>query len=411
MRIELLVPALLLFLSPAIAWAQNPCAIPHESKPEQYLARSDAGLSGTGLSGDDESGIGGTGYSGGDESGIGGTGVFGTITGFGSICVNGLRIRYDEATPVLVDGRESTSAALAIGQVVAVHAVGQGAVLDATSLSSHSALTVPVTSIDYVQKRLSVMGQRVMAPDDFSQASHGLVLGSRITVSGLRQSDGSVVATRIVLAPKYWPDSVSGITKTSAHGDLEVGGIRLPRHHQDPADGSRAAIQAGQFIRITGGWNRESSSLIVSAVSTTPLLAPGLERLSIEGYATRRPGSSALWMHGIELDRPSFERASKKADRGQRLRVSGYRNPQGRLRVEGLQVVDRPQPQRNMDRPRPTKHRERPKPTEYPEVPPSIKPKPSERPPIIERPDIDLAPILDDMIQRFEKIEIDRTTP
>src|SRR5262245_17303635 len=58
-------------------------------------------------------GIGGTGISvakintrGGD--GIGGTGVRGTITGFGSILVNGLKLEFDHTTKVETDGKPAT---------------------------------------------------------------------------------------------------------------------------------------------------------------------------------------------------------------------------------------------------------------------------------------------------------------
>ena len=44
---------------------------------------------------DDDYGIGGTGISN-DDYGIGGTGIIGTISGFGSIIVNGLHIEYSQ---------------------------------------------------------------------------------------------------------------------------------------------------------------------------------------------------------------------------------------------------------------------------------------------------------------------------
>ena len=57
------------------------------------------GLGGTGRAAtDEERGLGGTGHGPDDDDdrGIGGTGFIGPITGFGSICVNGERIRFDE---------------------------------------------------------------------------------------------------------------------------------------------------------------------------------------------------------------------------------------------------------------------------------------------------------------------------
>ena len=49
------------------------------------------GINGTGILDNDDYGIGGTGISD-DDYGIGGTGIIGTISGFGSIIVNGIHI-------------------------------------------------------------------------------------------------------------------------------------------------------------------------------------------------------------------------------------------------------------------------------------------------------------------------------
>ena len=43
----------------------------------------------------EEGGIGGTGLRPDEEGGLGGTGLFGTVTGFGSIRLNGLRLRVN----------------------------------------------------------------------------------------------------------------------------------------------------------------------------------------------------------------------------------------------------------------------------------------------------------------------------
>ncbi len=57
---------------------------------------------------------------------VGGTGIIGTITGFASICVNGVEVHYDNNTLVTVDGRLSFVRELAVGQVVVTRALGIG---------------------------------------------------------------------------------------------------------------------------------------------------------------------------------------------------------------------------------------------------------------------------------------------
>ena len=124
----------------AVPASANPCTedpggIGGTGKPQMHEpgtgGTTSEGVGGTGkprvnvpaADGARSEGIGGTGATA-AEDGIGGTGVVGTITGFGSICVNGIEIHYDAQTPVVTDGKRIRSESLAIGQVVAVAAVG-----------------------------------------------------------------------------------------------------------------------------------------------------------------------------------------------------------------------------------------------------------------------------------------------
>ena len=98
------------------------------SRPDPY--GNESGVGGTGfVPGDADEGVGGTGIAlnsnqttaEGDE-GVGGTGIFGVISAFGSIVVNGVHIDYEPATSVSVDGESGSSEDFAIGQTVAVEA-------------------------------------------------------------------------------------------------------------------------------------------------------------------------------------------------------------------------------------------------------------------------------------------------
>src|SRR5947207_877487 len=48
--------------------------------------------------------------------GIGGTGILGTITGFGSIIVNGRELEFNTSTAVASDGRPASLQELRVGQ-------------------------------------------------------------------------------------------------------------------------------------------------------------------------------------------------------------------------------------------------------------------------------------------------------
>jgi len=98
------------------------------------LPQRPGGTGGTGAVADgvdgtfiDNGGVGGTGAPTLRPGGTGGTGIVGTITGFASICVNGLEVHFGKDVPVSENGAPASSAHLAIGQVVAVEACKQGA--------------------------------------------------------------------------------------------------------------------------------------------------------------------------------------------------------------------------------------------------------------------------------------------
>jgi hypothetical protein len=148
-------------------------------------------------------GIGGTGgpASGPEISdrGIGGTGIVGVITGFGSVIINGLEIAYDPSTPLTVDGVSETGAALRVGQLAALVASDNHG-LHAVNISVRHEVSGPVTAVsadgDPHGRMLTVAGQQVA----IGQGTDGLWTvrpGDWIAVSGLRQPDGVIAASRI----------------------------------------------------------------------------------------------------------------------------------------------------------------------------------------------------------------------
>jgi hypothetical protein len=167
----------------------------------ESLALSGAG---SGMSGGDDDGIGGSGYSRGDEDdGIGGSGLFGTVTGFGSICMNGRRIQYDPEVPVSLGGLAATSEDLDIGHVVTVVASGQQA-------ESIDVVYVVVGTVEGVDESgFTVMGQLVQPAKGSIVDRDALVVGKRVAVSGLRRPDGSIAASRVDAAHAALPDRVA----------------------------------------------------------------------------------------------------------------------------------------------------------------------------------------------------------
>ena len=146
-------------------------------------------------------GIGGTGLT--DWSGgIGGTGVFGTITGFGSLIINGLHVDFapDQKVESLLGS--VTGKDLQIGQVVAVQAnnVGQGLV--AQRIVLQTALVGQVEAIDTDQSELVVAGERIVILPNLSNLGFSLEqlqVGDTLAISGARAS-AKLYATHVTKA-------------------------------------------------------------------------------------------------------------------------------------------------------------------------------------------------------------------
>ena len=313
----LLVAVFSLLLAPGRALAQaDPCAGVGPLAALE-LGGDESGIGGTGHSGDqsgmggtgvggDESGIGGTGRSGGesgmggtgialeesgvggtgvseDPSGIGGTGIYGTLTAFGSVCVNGLRVQYPEDVAVEWNGELRDLSALALGQVLWVVAGGSPDDLSTRKIAIHSAVLGEVSGVDRANRRLEVSGRAVSVPEgaylgeglDFDT----LAVGDRLDVSGLQSADGEIVASRIDLAGLRDRD-VSAAPKPEA---------------------------------------------LVAATE-------GLRWISVEGFLTGRPQQPRLG--GIALDLSSIPGQPDRVQRGKRVRARGRLLPDGVLRVE-----------------------------------------------------------------------------
>lgn len=244
-----------------------------------------SGIGGTGAVAEGNgsgSGIGGTGAvaeGSGSGSGIGGTGIVGTITGFGSVCVNGLEIQYDHDTPTRFDGKHGSARQLAVGQVVAILARGAGSNLRAHNIRVEYAVSGPVGRIDRRRSRIEVLGQTVSVralPHLWAR----LRPGAYVTVSGLRDSDGVIVATRVQPIPRPELVSVAGPATAVSGNQLRIHGLPV-----SAAPGvSLSGIRSGRTVRVSGRMSN-GRLLAVRVQAITPIPFQGQARyFSLEGY-------------------------------------------------------------------------------------------------------------------------------
>lgn len=245
-RSPILLGLIALVLLPTV-WAANPC-----TTGGAPVMRDGSGVGGTGMPANsaDGSGQGGTGIilsgaPGGDGSGTGGTGrtveVEGVITGFASICVNGLELHYQPSTPVTIRGKTATARDLGIGQVVRALARGQGDQLAVQSVHVRHFLVAPLQEVG--TDKLRALGRSIsLSPDAIVPSS--LVPGVKVAVSGFIGAHGQSIATRLDVVPDDTPDSLTGKVQRNASGKLSIDGIAL--------DGRLNALEPGDIVRAEG---------------------------------------------------------------------------------------------------------------------------------------------------------------
>lgn len=284
------------------------------------------GIGGTGapIAGQAESGIGGTGAPltstpggiGGTgarvaDNGLGGTGIVGTITGFASICVNGVEVHYDDNVPVSMNESPALLRELAVGQVVAVEAGLSERGLEATRISILNAYEGPLTALPTETEPMRVMGQPVRVAHN-AQLSGTLQLGQMVRVSGLRNASGEVVATRVERAPD--------LIEASAIGTLDRGGAL-----QGLTLEATQAVPGGEVL-VRGQWS--GATLNVARISPDPSVpfAGRVRQAIVEGLVHDRVGSQVM-MSGFSV---VFESGTEFADgrqneldKNQRIRVHG----------------------------------------------------------------------------------------
>ena len=244
-------------------------------------------------------GIGGTGVSAGESRSVG---VLGTVRGFGSVLVNGVRIEAGADFPVGSPFGSTTVSGLAAGDVIEVIGTRTDDGVSAERMARLVALVGPVTGPLDSAARLRVMDVPVtLAPEAavaISGGRLGLTRGRRVVVSGLWRN-GEVVASRIEAAAarpfaavaSESDEMIAGVMGRADKGGARIGPLPmdLPAG-ADPADGGYA---------IAFGHYAEGRFVAARLRQGHPVLPKRLGRLSVEAYAGTTGRTPAL--HGLGL--------------------------------------------------------------------------------------------------------------
>jgi hypothetical protein len=227
---------------------------------------SGSGLGGTGVQAE---GIGGTGIQ--TAEGIGGTGIVGVITGFASVCVNGVEVEYDNKTAVDVDGQSASISDLNIGQVVAIDAASNRDQLKALRISVSHAMVGKLEKINLAQNSLQIMGQSIK----ISPATLGLTnlqINQTVKLSGLTSSNGLVHAMRLDVAAPDTPSLISGVLDSNS----QINGVKIA---------NTGKTDAGSYVQISGQWDGNALQALQVKESAVHRVVRVADNVIVQGLA------------------------------------------------------------------------------------------------------------------------------
>lgn len=239
-------------------------------------------------------GIGGTGAPKVADRGIGGTGIVGIITGFASICVDGLEVHYDSSESIDIDGTVAPASALRVGQVVAIEAQGPRAAPTARKIFVQHEISGRIEAVEPETGVVTVAGQRV-AITDMTRGAGAFRTGDGVLVSGLRRADGVIVASLLDNAPK---------NRFFARGQVVSDGAE-PRVGALELRGAAAeAVHPGQFVTVSGSylWGRtQVDAAVPDPRSSNPagVFGQSTRQMVVQGFV--RVANGSVWLNGTKL--------------------------------------------------------------------------------------------------------------
>jgi Domain of unknown function (DUF5666) len=286
-------------------------------------------------------GIGGTGVIAGANKpafgagGVGGTGIVGVITGFASICVNGVEVNYDTTTPVWENGKPSAISQLAVGQVVSVTAIDNGKQITARGIGVIQAVVGPISAINAATNELRVMGQKINA----SQMNLStLKAGEWLRVSGHSLASGEVMASNVQAIPLQtgFQAQVRGIARNAQGKSVMVGDVRIDLSKV----ASLTTFTNGDELWVNGQWDGQQLQASDAAVSPTLQGLGRVEKIVLEGFVHSSNGRNlSLGSQTLVLsDRTEIVGgSSRELVVNRRVQIAGHLGSDQRVSVDRIE--------------------------------------------------------------------------
>lgn len=280
-------------------------------------------------------GCGGGGGGGGSGSTAASGVTTGTITGFGSVIINGVRYRTSGSTEFEIDDSPGGQADLAVGKQVTIRWTSDdgGRTRDAVRVKYDDTVEGAITAIDPAAGTLVVLGQLVQTGPDTSfdddipgRDLAGLAVGERVEVSGIVDAAGVIQATRIERDDDADEFEIRGIVsgldpvaRTFVINGLTIdySGVTAP-----------AGLVDGAFVEVEGVDFDAGTVTLVAAKVELEDDDDGAGEVKVEGFVTRFVSATDFDVNG----RPVTTTAGTRYDDG----VAGDLALNVRLEVEGV---------------------------------------------------------------------------
>lgn len=273
----------------------------------------------------------------------------GTISGFGSVIVNGVRYNTSGAT-ITVDGSPGSESDLAVGQVVAVRGTLDtgGTTGVALSIDFDDIVEGTVDSIDLAAETLTVLGQLIRTDadtsfdDSFSPASlAGVNVGDTVEISGFILADGSINATRLSREQPGGELEVTGVVANVTADTFEINGLVVDYSGAMLEDFPNGTIENGQPVEAKGQSLGAAGELIATRVEYEGIEIGDdtIDQVEIEGFVTRFVSASDFDIEGVPVTtnaQTQFENGSS-AD----LALDAKLEVEGSFNASGILVADK----------------------------------------------------------------------
>jgi len=275
---------------------------------------------------------GGSGGSGGGVAGIGGSGFIssGSVTGFGSVFVNGVEYETSGTIFDIDDSGSGSQSDLAIGMVVTVNGTvnADGVTGTATSISYDDQLQGQVSNLTAIDplvqdgnvRTFTILGKtvRISAIDTVyhvTGALAGTTFGfdsianeNNVEISGFFNAAGELVATRVELKATTFSASniveLKGNISNLVNTSFTINGINVDASSA-ALDNLPAGLVANASVEVKGSCTDASCSTINATRVEGQSGFDDADKISVEGLITDFNSSSDFKINGISVNASS----------------------------------------------------------------------------------------------------------